>query len=385
VSLKLSKRLDLLAESTTISLNAKAEAMRKQGVAVYNLTVGELDFATPPSIQRAVAKRLSDNKYTHTLGLIELRTAIAKDVFDFYDMACTPDQVAVTTGAKQALSNIFQILCNAKDEVIIPTPSWVSYEPEVLLAGGVPKFVPLTSRFDLDVEQIRLAISPNTKAILINSPHNPTGSVFSQKSLKAFAKLIDENNLYAVVDDIYGKLLYTDSYVPLSKYLKDKEKLVIINGFSKSHALTGWRIGYMVASTKIIEANNRLQSHITGNPSIISQYAGLEAVARKSITSSFIKTLRRRKDLTESLLKEIPGIAFTSPQGAFYFFIDISKIDKDDVSFAEALLCQCQVAVVPGSAFRAPGYIRISFACDQSVIKKAIQNLKFFISNYNSK
>jgi aspartate aminotransferase len=385
VSLKLSKRLDLLAESTTISLNAKAEAMRKQGVAVYNLTVGELDFATPPSIQRAVAKRLSDNKYTHTLGLIELRTAIAKDVFDFYDMACTPDQVAVTTGAKQALSNIFQILCNAKDEVIIPTPSWVSYEPEVLLAGGVPKFVPLTSRFDLDVEQIRLAISPNTKAILINSPHNPTGSVFSQKSLKAFAKLIDENNLYAVVDDIYGKLLYTDSYVPLSKYLKDKEKLVIINGFSKSHALTGWRIGYMVASTKIIEANNRLQSHITGNPSIISQYAGLEAVARKSITSSFIKTLRRRKDLTESLLKEIPGIAFTSPQGAFYFFIDISKIDKDDVSFAEALLCQSQVAVVPGSAFRAPGYIRISFACDQSVIKKAIQNLKLFISNYNSK
>lgn len=381
--MKLNKKLYTLTESATIRLNAEARALEKQGVKVFNLTVGELDFETPLHIQRRVAKDLATNKYTHTLGILELRTKIAEDISRRYGWSIRSEQVAVTAGAKQALFNIFQIICNTNDEVIIPTPSWVSYEHQVSLAGAKPIFVPLTKRFDLDVKAIKATLTEKTRAIILNSPHNPTGTVFSNTSLSALAKLLKEKEIFVIADDIYNTLLYTSTYQPISTFFKDKNRLVIINGFSKSHALTGWRIGYLVAAKEIIDANNRLQSHTSGNAAVLSQLGALESF-KKNTTSNFLKILTRRKALVEKMLATIPSLSYTQPQGAFYFFVDVRKFTTDTVTFCEQLLKETQVAVVPGEAFHLPGYFRMSFACNEKDLKEALTRLGAFIKKLTS-
>jgi aspartate/methionine/tyrosine aminotransferase len=379
--MKLNKKLSHLNESATIALNTEVQAMQKRGIKVLNLTAGELDFETPKEIREYVIGQMHRNKYTPTLGLPELRTKIAEDVTKQYRWPVAGENVAVTTGAKQALYTVFQVILNTGDEVIIPTPTWVSYEYQVLLASGKSVFVPLTKEFDLDVNAIKKALTPKTKAVVVNSPHNPTGAVFSPKSLQALVKLLEGKNIFIIADDIYNSLLYTQEYKPITTYLKDKTYLVLISGFSKSHALTGWRIGYMVADAAIIKGVNQIQGHASGNTAIMSQLAALGSFDFH-ITESFLKTLKKRKTIGEKILRTIPQVSFHSPLGAFYFFIDIRKIDTDSARFCERLLRETEVALVPGEAFHAPGFIRVSFACDEIILKEALQRIKKFVANY---
>lgn len=375
---RLSKRLDTLTESATVRLNAESQRLRAAGIRVLNLTVGELDIDTPPYIARGVAQHLSRNKYTPVSGMPELRSAIADDASKKYKRRITAAEVAVTAGAKQALYNIFQVLCNPGDEIIIPTPCWVSYEHLVMLAGARPVFVPCKKDFSLDVPALRRALTKRTKAIIINSPNNPTGAIYSAQSLRALAGVCAGKNIFLVSDDIYDTLTYGAAYVSPARFFKDHSKVVIINGYSKSHALTGWRIGYMVAPCDIIEANNRLQSHTSGNASVISQLAAIESYKR-AITPGIVKRLARKKRIAETLLSRIPGISFKVSQGAFYFFVDVRKSTTDTVHFCERLLKDEHVAVVPGEAFRAPGYFRMSFAVPDQELRDALTRMRTHI------
>ncbi len=378
----LNSKLNSISESTTIRLNAQAQALATQGIPVANLTAGELDFETPSFIQAEVAQQLKKNKYTPTLGLPELKTAIARDCTKHYKLPIKSQNVAVTAGAKQALSLIMMTLLNPGDEVIIPTPAWVSYEHQVTLCGGKPMFVPLTKSFDLNISAIKKAITKRTKALIINSPHNPTGAIISSASLRALANLLKRNpNLTVISDDIYDRLLYTTPYHPFATFVSSLDQLILVNGFSKSHALTGWRIGYLIASQSFIKALGTIQSHINGNAPLPSQYAALAALKRDA-SRSFLRVLTKRRTLVEKALRKIPNITWHTPQGAFYFFINVSKIEPRTDMFCERLLSTERVALVPGETFRAPGWIRMSFACDEQTLTTGLTRLKHFLSRH---
>ncbi|MBI2588784.1 aminotransferase class I/II-fold pyridoxal phosphate-dependent enzyme [Candidatus Saccharibacteria bacterium] len=276
----LSQRLANLEESATLALNAKVKALQASGQTVYNLTAGEPDCDTPAYIQKSVAKALDQNKYTPTAGLPALRYAIANSARGFYTAKwITEDNIVVTAGAKPALFAIFQVLLDPGDEVIIPSPSWVSYKRQVELAGGAVVEVPLRKNFDLDAKAIAKKISPRTKIVLINSPHNPTGLVFSAREIAKLARVVKDKPIFVLSDDIYARLVYGDDYSPITTQPFNKDRLVIINGFSKSQALTGWRIGYLIAPPAVATAVAQLLSHTFGNAPLPSQNAALSALA----------------------------------------------------------------------------------------------------------
>ncbi|MFA6549420.1 MAG: aminotransferase class I/II-fold pyridoxal phosphate-dependent enzyme [Candidatus Margulisiibacteriota bacterium] len=352
--------------------------MRSLGRKVINLTAGELDFKTPVAVQRVVSRHLAENKYTPVAGLDRLRGLIAAYVRKEYALSgLTADGVAVTAGAKQGLAEIFQVLLNPGDEVIIPVPAWASYEQQVVLAGGKAKFVKLRTNFDLDPKAIAAVITPKTKAVVINSPHNPTGRIFSHSSLAELAGLLGKKDIRVIADEIYRPLSYVSSS-PITKYFK--KNLIIISGFSKSHALTGWRVGYVVADRQIISALEKLQSHTSGNVSLPSQYAALAALADPAATKKIFGSLGRRRLFVAKELAKIPKLVFTIPDGAFYFFIDISKVASDSTEFCRRLLRQELVALVPGEAFRAPGFVRLSFAAPSAQLRAGIERFKKFIA-----
>jgi len=376
--MNLAKRIGHLKESETLQLNAEAQRLRSLGRKVINLTAGELDFKTPVAVQRVVSRHLAENKYTPVAGLDRLRGLIAAYVRKEYALSgLTADGVAVTAGAKQGLAEIFQVLLNPGDEVIIPVPAWASYEQQVVLAGGKAKFVKLRTNFDLDPKAIAAVITPKTKAVVINSPHNPTGRIFSHSSLAELAGLLGKKDIRVIADEIYRPLSYVSSS-PITKYFK--KNLIIISGFSKSHALTGWRVGYVVADRQIISALEKLQSHTSGNVSLPSQYAALAALADPAATKKIFGSLGRRRLFVAKELAKIPKLVFTIPDGAFYFFIDISKVASDSTEFCRRLLRQELVALVPGEAFRAPGFVRLSFAAPSAQLRAGIERFKKFIA-----
>ncbi len=365
-----------MQESATLALNARAKQMAAEGKTVYNLTAGELATDTPHYIQAAVAKELSKNKYTPVAGLPELRQAIAEHTTDFYGLDwIKPENVVVTGGAKPAIYAALLALINPGDEVIVPVPAWVSYIDLIELVGGVVVEVPLTEEYDLDVAIIKAAITPKTKAIIINSPHNPTGAVFSQTSIKELAATTDD--IYVISDDIYATLVFEDDFEPTPK--AGFNKLVIINGFSKSQALTGWRIGYLIADKTVASAATSLLSHITGNAPLPSQYAALEAMkGHDQPPASTLKALIDQKEIVTKGL-ENAGIKHNIPGGAFYVFLDLRELTNDSAEWCERLLTETGVALVPGEAFSAPGFARLTFVADETVLKKALEQIKKFV------
>jgi aspartate aminotransferase len=377
--MKLNSTLASVTESATMKLNAEAKRLAQSGVRVYNLTAGELDIPTLPSVRAGIKSRLVENKYTPTNGIPELRTALARDVRKRYKVSVGAEHVAVTAGAKQALFHALSIICNPGDEVIIPTPAWVSYEHMVRIVGAQPVFVPLSDTYDLDMDAVRKVVTPKTKAIIVNSPHNPTGALFSPDALRACAELAEERDLFIIADDIYNTLLYMRGYVPVTRFLSNFEHLIIVNGFSKSHAMTGWRVGYLVAHPDIIEANNRLQGHTSGNAAMLSQYGALAGLTGKSHANITTKLLKHKK-LAELLVRKIPHTTFVSPKGAFYIFLDVRKYTHDTNTFCEALLRDEHVSVVSGEAFHAPGFLRISFSGNEKDLRRGIVGLARFIS-----
>jgi aspartate aminotransferase len=373
----LADRLNGLSESATLALNARAKQMAAEGKAIYNLTAGELASDTPDYIQQAVVKTLAKNKYTPVAGLPELREAIAAHARDFYDQDwIEPANVVVTAGAKPAIFAALLCLINPGDEVIVPVPAWtVSYRPLIELAGGKVVEVPLNEDFDLNVTNVMAAVSGKTRAIIINSPGNPTGGVYSKPALEQLAARLQDTDITVIADDIYSKLVFTADFTPAPSI--GFKNLIIVNGFSKSQALTGWRIGYLIAGKPVATAATSLLSHITGNAPLPGQYAALAAMERQDVPpAETLDALKKRRQIVSEALDSIYVIKHQLPAGAFYFFLDLRGVTNNSIEWCERLLTEKGVALVPGEAFGAPGFARLTFAADETTLQNALGLIK---------
>ena len=375
----LAQRMAMMQESATLALNARAKQLTAEGRTIYNFTAGELASDTPEYIQRAVSRILKRNKYTPVAGMNDLRQIIAAESRSFYGLKwITPENVVVSGGAKPALYATFLALINPGDEVILPVPAWVSYVHLIELAGGIAVPVPLSDNFDIDAAAIKAKLSKRTKAIVVNSPHNPTGAIFSKTALKELAAVIHGTGIIVIADDIYSKLVYDDGFTPVPTV--GFEHVLIINGFSKSQALTGWRIGYAIASLQIARAITQLLSHITGNAAVPSQEAAIAAMARHDRPpAETLADLSSKRQAVAAALRDIEGIRYQLPGGSFYFFIDVRQLTKDSADWCERLLNEAGVALVPGEAFLAPGYARLTFSVDQATLDQGLAALTRFI------
>lgn len=396
--MKLSKRVLALSPSSTLAIQAKAKELKEQGHDVIGLGVGEPDFNTPQYIMDAAIKAMEqgETKYTPSGGIVPLKDAIIEKLKTDNDLTYNRNEIIVTTGAKYALYAAFQSLLDEGDEVIIPTPYWVSYIEHVKLAGGVPVFVEGLEEndFKITADQLESVITPKTKAIIINSPSNPTGMIYNKEELKTLGEICVKHDLTIISDEIYEKLIYTEdphvSIASLSNELKDRT--IIINGVSKSHAMTGWRIGYAAGPESIIKAMTNHASHAVSNPTSIAQFAALEAYTNKEendkIYNEMKEVFAERLDVFYELINEIPGITCVKPKGAFYIFPNALEAAKatgfDNVDdWVKALLEEEKVALVPGSAFGAPNNVRLSYATSIELIKEAAKRIKRFVENHS--
>lgn len=382
IDVKLADRVNDLEESATLALNAKAKLMIENGQTVYNLTIGELPCATPDYIANFVDGKLHENKYTPPAGLPKLRQLVAAQTSDFYKLDwIKPACVMVTASVKPGLYTTLLTLLNPGDEVILPKPYWFSYKYEVSIAGGVPIDVALDDNFDLDVDKIIQAITPKTRAIILSSPGNPTSTAFSAESLRNLSEQLKGRGIYALVDDIYAKLVFDENFKPVPTY--GFENLIILGGFSKSQALTGWRIGYLIADEQIINAATNIQSHILGNPSVPAQYAAIAALLNGDKPVMMDELLANRDFLVEKI-SSVPNIQLKKPDGAFYGWLDIRQITDSSQDWCDKLLAQTGVAVVPGEAFFTPGFVRLNFAADQKILDPALDHIAEFAKKGSS-
>lgn len=394
--MELSNRVKTLTPSSTLAITAKANELKKAGYNVIGLGAGEPDMNTPDYILESAKKAMEDGftKYTPSGGITELKTAISKKFKRDNGLSYSNDQIIVTSGAKHALYTLFQVLLNEGDEVIIPGPYWVSYPEQVKLAGGVPVIIQTTeaTKFKLTAKQLEEAITDKTKAIIINSPSNPTGMVYSKQELEKIGEVCLKHNLIIVSDEIYEKLIYTDdphvSIASLSDNLYNQT--VVINGVSKSHSMTGWRIGYAAGPKEIIKAMTSLASHSTSNPTSIAQYAALAAYEMDSNTTEQMRnTFSQRLDRFYELISKIPGITCIKPAGAFYIFPNVKKAVEANRfqsvdEWASAILEEEKVALVPGSGFGAPDNVRMSYALSLNDLEEAAERIKRFVINHQA-
>ncbi|WP_027408545.1 pyridoxal phosphate-dependent aminotransferase [Anoxybacteroides tepidamans] len=395
--MKLAKRVASLTPSTTLAITAKAKELKAAGHDVIGLGAGEPDFNTPQHIIDAAVKAMNEGhtKYTPSEGLATLRAEIAKKFAQDQGLHYEPSEIIVCVGAKHALYTLFQVILDEGDEVIIPTPYWVSYPEQVKLAGGVPVYVEglEENEFKITPEQLKSAITERTKAVIINSPSNPTGMIYTEEELKALGEICLEHDILIVSDEIYEKLIYGDhrhvSIAQLSPELK--AQTIIINGLSKSHSMTGWRIGYAAGDKEIIRAMTDLASHSTSNPTSIAQYAAIAAYnGPQEPVEEMRQAFEQRLNIIYEKLIEIPGFTCVKPQGAFYLFPNArqaatmagyASVDE----LVAALLEEAKVALVPGSGFGAPDNVRLSYATSLDVLEKAIERIKAFMEQKANK
>ena len=394
--IELSDRVKALTPSSTLAISAKANELQALGYDVISLGVGEPDFNTPTYILDAAKKAMQagNTKYTPSGGIIELKQAIIDKFKMDNDLVYHPDEVIVTTGAKFALYAVFQAILNEGDEVVIPTPYWVSYPEHVKIAGGEPVFVDglEENNFKITKDQLESVITDRTKALIINSPSNPTGMMYSKEELAILGDVCLQHNIIIISDEIYEKLIYTEephiSIAALSAELK--AQTIVINGVSKSHAMTGWRIGYAVGPQTIIKAMTNLASHATSNPTTIAQYAALEAYHNQTENDRIFKEMKHvfteRLDAFYELIKEIPGVKCEKPNGAFYIFPNVKEtailngfntVDE----WVTALLEEEKVALIPGSGFGNPDHVRLSYATSMDVLIEAATRIRRFVKN----
>ncbi len=390
--MKLAKRMNVITESPTTALVAKVAELKSQGKDVIGMNVGEPDFPTPENIGEA-AKRAIDagyTKYTPTTGIKPLREAIARSFHKNNGLSYDPDtEITVATGAKQALSVALLALLDKGDEVIIPTPCWVSYGAMVQLAEGEPVYVPVRDdNYELDVERIAAAITDKTRAIILCTPNNPTGAVYTEEQLRAVAKLAVEHDFFIIADEIYDQLMYDDAERFSIAGISDEvwQRTLTVNGVSKADAMTGWRIGWAGGPARLIGAMKALLSQTTSSTCSIAQHAAVEALNGPQDTVAVMReAFAERRDYLLSRLDRIPGIEFPKPRGAFYVLPDVShyfgrsfngKVIEDGVGFCDFLLEEALLAVAPGEAFEAPGKIRLSYASSMEAIEQAMDRLE---------
>jgi aspartate aminotransferase len=387
----LSKRINSLSESQTIAMNQKSKDLQAQGIDVINLTVGEPDFFTPPHVKEAAKKAVDDNFsfYSAVNGYPELLKAISNKFKTENNIDFKPEQIIVSNGAKHSLANAILCLIDEGDEVIIPAPYWVSYAELVKLAQGknVILSTTLETNYKITPAQLEKAITPKTKALLLCSPSNPTGSLYSKEELKGLVDvLIKHPRVFVISDEIYEHINFVGKHVSIAEFPEIKERCVIINGVSKGYAMTGYRIGYMGAPAWLTKACSKLQGQMTTNASTIAQKAATVALTSdNTYTKDMNKAFLRRRDLVLGLMKEIPGLKCNVPEGAFYVFPDVSyyygKSDgtttiKTDMDLCLYLLDKAFVATVPGDAFGEPKCIRISYANSDEKLTKALKQMK---------
>lgn len=386
----ISQRIQALSPSATLAMSQKSNELKAQGVDVINMSVGEPDFNTPEHIKEAAKKAIDDNFtfYTPVPGYMSLRKAIAAKMKNENNLEFAPEQIVVSNGAKQSLCNVILATINPGDEVIIPTPAWVSYVEMVKLAEGVTVTVPagVEQNFKITPAQLEAAITPKTRMLLLCSPSNPTGSVYSREELKGLADVLAKYpEILVLSDEIYEHINFTGSFASISEFDAVKDRTIIVNGVSKAYAMTGWRIGFIAAPLWVAKATNKLQGQYTSNPSSIAQKAAEAAyLGPQDCVEEMRKAFERRRDLIVGLLKEIPGLRINHPEGTFYIFPEVSayfgkkygdREIKDANDLAMYLLEVAHVATVNGDAFCAPGYIRLSYATSDDNIREACRRI----------
>ncbi|MCM8785625.1 MAG: pyridoxal phosphate-dependent aminotransferase [Candidatus Omnitrophica bacterium] len=375
----LSERAKLLKPSATMALNRKAKDMKSNGLDVINLTVGEPDFQTPEEIIDYAYKAMKDGytKYTEEKGLKELREAICEKIEKENKLKYEPEDIVVSNGAKHSLFNIFLAILNPGDEVIIPIPYWVSYPAIVSICGGVPVFCKYNEEFKIDLDDLKEKITKRTKALILNSPSNPTGIVYEKDELERLAEIIVSNRILCISDEVYEKIIFDKEFISIGSLDKEiKDLTILVNGISKTFAMTGWRIGYTASKREIADAIGKIQGQTTSAPSTISQKSSVFAIreGERLFKNMIIEFKRRRDFLIENLTKEIK---YPYPFGAFYIFLNFKDMNSN--KFAERLLTEKLVAVVPGSEFGVDNYIRISYAVNMKQIKKAVDRINEFV------
>jgi len=385
--MKLSHLVESIPPSPTLEITAKVNEKKEAGENVISFGAGQPDFDTPDNIKEAAHRAMLDGftKYTAATGITPLKEAAAKQIEKSLGLKYKAGQVIIGNGAKQVLATAIIACCNPGDEVIIPSPYWVSYPEMAKMAGAKPVFVPLEApTFDLDVNAIEKAITPRTRAIIINSPSNPTGRVFSQEGLTSLAEVAIKNKLWVITDEVYDFLVYGENkHTSIATINSEiRKQTIVVNAVSKKYSMTGWRIGYGAGPEELIGAMGRIQGHYTSNPNSIAQKAALEAITGdQSSVEIMVKAFTERCNYIVQRMKKMPGIKLEEPQGAFYLFPYIGEIQKDDFGFCNDLLEKQQVALVPGSAFGAPGYVRISFATSLEDIEEGMDRIEQFLKD----
>ena len=391
----LSDRINNLAVSQTLAMAALARELKAQGKDIISLSLGEPDFNTPEFIKEAAKKAIDENysTYTPVEGYLELKEAICKKFKRDNNLEYKPSQIVVSTGAKQSLYNIAQVMLNDGDEVILPAPYWVSYYEIIKLSGGVPVEVPTSveSDFKITPEQLEAAITPKTKMMWFSSPCNPSGSVYNREELMALAKVLEKHpHVYVVSDEIYEHINFSGTFCSIASIPGMLERTITVNGVAKAFAMTGWRIGYIGAPEFIAKACTKIQGQVTSGANSIAQRATITAVeADPSVLNEMVTAFKNRRDLVVGLVKEIPGFKLNVPEGAFYVFPDVSsyfgktlkgQLIKDATDFSMFLLAEANVATVTGDAFGNPNCIRFSYATSEALLTEAMRRIKEAVS-----
>lgn len=394
--MKYAERVSQITPSVTLQITAKAGQLKQEGKDVIGFGAGEPDFNTPDHIIQAAIKAMYEGKtkYTPTPGINELKQAIVKKFRDDNGLVYEPAQILVSTGAKQSLANAMLALVDDGDEVLMAVPYWVSYPELVKLAGGVPVYLNGSpdNQYKMTPELIEQHITPRSKILIINSPNNPSGTIYSREKLAAIAQVCKAHNLIIISDEIYEKLIYGgirhESIAAVSQDAFDRT--IVVNGVSKAYAMTGWRIGYLAGPTGLVKQMSSIQSHMTSNPCSIAQYASLEAIAGdQSFVAEMKEEFEARRDLLVSLIEEIPEVTCIKPEGAFYVMMDVHQLFgrtykgtliSNAMDFSDQLLSDQLVAVVPGEGFGIEGFIRLSYATSKENIRKGMTRVRDFIA-----
>ena len=397
--MKLSERSQKVNASMTLALSAKAGQMKTDGHDVVSFGAGEPDFNTPEHIAKAGKEAIDEGftKYTAAAGTKDLKKAVQKKFKKDNGLDYDLDQIIISNGAKHSLFNTFQTILNPGDEVIISRPYWVSYPETVKLGGGVPVYVDAEeeNNFKMKIEDIKKAVTENTKALILNSPNNPTGCVYSREELKEIADLAIKEDFFVVSDEIYEELIYGDAeHISIASFGKEiKERTIVINGMSKAYAMTGWRIGFAAASKEIVDIMSNIQSHATSNPNSIAQYASTVGLNEsKAVTREMVKAFKERRNYMVKTINEMPKVSCKKPEGAFYVMMNIEnligkKYEGEEIdgsmSFADILLEESKVAVIPGKAFGNDKFVRLSYATSLEDIQRGLERIKEFVNKVN--
>lgn len=384
-----------ITPSMTLEITAKAKQLKAQGIDVIDFGVGEPDFDTPDYIKEAAIDAIKKGytKYTPSSGISELKKAVCDKLLKDNGLKYQPEQIVISNGAKHSIYNALCAILNPGDEVIIPVPYWLSYPEMVRLAYGKPVFVKTKAEndFKITAEELKNAITSKTKALILNTPNNPTGSVYTKEELEELAKIIEEANIFVISDEIYEKLIYEGSHISIASLNeKIKELTILVNGMSKAYAMTGWRIGYTASSLEVAKVMSNIQSHTTSNPNSIAQYASVAALSGdETVIKRMAEEFNKRRIYMVERINKIKGLKSNKPQGAFYVMVNIDeyigkeikgKIIRGSIDFANALIEGANVAVVPALPFGMDNYIRISYATSIENIEKGLNRIEEFLN-----